>query len=170
MSKRDLKKYLKELPKKEMEEQVLELYDRLKEVKEFYNFVFNPQEEKLFEVAKFKISKEYFPQGKRKAKRRRSVAQNNIRLFQKLGVDPNITADLMLFHIEIAQAYNAEKTINQESFYKSMLKSYKEAIQFIDSNGLGNLYNTRIEKISTNAIDQNWANKYEFEKLLETRF
>ena len=36
MSKRALKKYLTDLSKDELEEQITELYDRLKEVKEFY--------------------------------------------------------------------------------------------------------------------------------------
>ena len=61
MSKKALKKYLHELSKEQLEEQVLELYTRLKEVKEFYNFVFNPNENKRIEECKFKIQKEYFP-------------------------------------------------------------------------------------------------------------
>ena len=56
MSKRDLSKYLSSLSKKELENQVEELYDRLKEVRQFYNFVFNPKEEKMVEEAKFKIN------------------------------------------------------------------------------------------------------------------
>src|SRR5690606_12984377 len=128
MSKRALKKYLTDLSKPELEEQITELYDRLKEVKEFYDFVFNPKEDKLIDEAKFKISKEYFPIGKRKAKRRRSVAQNHIKNFIKLGVEPRLIGDLMLYNIEIAQAYNKDYEINAESFYKSMLKSFKDAV------------------------------------------
>ncbi len=170
MSKRDLKKYLNDLPKKDLEEQVLELYDRLKEVKEFYNFVFNPQEDKLLEEAKFKVSKEYFPPARRKAKKRRSVAQKYIRLFQKLGVDPSIIGDLMFYHIEIAQAYNAEKRITQDAFYKAMLKGFKESIQYVDSKGIGNQFNERIEKIVDVTIEQEWENRYSFDAALDVRF
>ena len=66
MSKRALKKYLKELDKEDLEEQIIDLYERLDEVKVFYNFVFNPNERKLIENAKVKISKEYFPENRRK--------------------------------------------------------------------------------------------------------
>ena len=52
MSKRALKKYLTELNKEQLEEQVLDLYQRFKEVKSYYNFVFNPKEDKLLEEAK----------------------------------------------------------------------------------------------------------------------
>jgi hypothetical protein len=61
MSKRDLKKYLNELSKPQLEEQIMELYDKFSEVKVYYDFAFNPNEEKLVREAKFKISNEYFP-------------------------------------------------------------------------------------------------------------
>ncbi|MDA7803773.1 DUF6155 family protein [Crocinitomix sp.] len=170
MSKRALKKYLNDLSKSELEEQITELYDRLKEVKEFYDFVFNPKENKMIDEAKFKISKEYFPIGKRKAKKRRSVAQNFVKNFIKLGVEPRLIADLMLYNIEIAQAYNGENEINAEAFYKSMLKSFKEAVVFIDANGIGGEFNERLENVVSRAISQNWINKLVFEKILDDRF
>ena len=71
MSKRDLKKYLTELNKEQLKEQIIDLYARFKEVKEYYDFVFNPQEQKLVDECKFKISKEYFPSNGRKAKEKR---------------------------------------------------------------------------------------------------
>ena len=100
MSKRALKKYLTELNKEQLEEQVLDLYHRFKEVKSYYNFVFNPKEDKLLEEAKVKISLEYFPSGKRrKVKMRRSIAQKYIKQFIQLGVDPVLILDFMLYNI-----------------------------------------------------------------------
>lgn len=61
MSKRALVKYLSELKKKELEEQLIDLYHRFPAVKEYYDFVFNPKEDKLVQDAKIKISNEYFP-------------------------------------------------------------------------------------------------------------
>ena len=55
MSKRNLKKYLKDLKKAQLEAQILDLYERFKEVKVYYDFAFNPKEEKLLEESKFKI-------------------------------------------------------------------------------------------------------------------
>ncbi len=170
MSKRALKKYLSDLSKAELEEQITELYDRLKEVKEFYNFVFNPKEDKLLDEAKFKVSKEYFPPGKRRAKKRRSVAQNFIKNFVKLGVEPMKIADLMLYNVEVAQTYNASYPIKAEAFYKSMLKSFSEAVTFIDQNGLESQMNERIERVVEEAVLQNWINKYAFEMVLDKRF
>ena len=56
MSKRDLKKYLNELNKEQLEEQIIELYEKFSPVKVYYNFVFNPKEETLLQECKLKIS------------------------------------------------------------------------------------------------------------------
>lgn len=167
MSKRELSKYLHTLSKKELESQVQELYDRLKEVREFYNFVFNPKEEKMVEEAKFKIAKEYFPPSGRKPKRRRSVAQKFIRNFIKLGVDPNLIADIMLYNIEISQAANADKMINQDSFYKSILNSFDEALHYFREHNFNPKFADRVEKIVENARLQNWMNANAFEDRYE---
>ncbi len=168
MSRRKLKAYLEELSKQELESQILELHDRLKEVKDFYKFVFNPQEDLMIEDAKLRISKEYFPVGKRKRpKKRRSVAQNKIKEFLKLGVDPQLILDVMLFNIEIALTYNEEYPIKQEAFYKSMLKSYREAFFYAKKNGLLKAHLIRFEKIIDAVYEQNWFNKSAFEAIME---
>ncbi len=164
MSKRELSKYLNSLSKKELETQIQELYDRLKEVREFYNFVFNPKEDKMVDEAKFKISKEYYPVSNRKPKRRRSVAQKHIRTFIKLGVDPHMIADVMLYNLEIAQAANADKSINQDSFYKSMLNSFEEALQYFQEHDLTSKFRSRIDKVMENTQTQKWINADAFEE------
>ena len=78
MSKRALQKYVGELKKKELEAQILDLYLRFPVVKEYYDFAFNPKEDKLVQAAKAKISNEYFPVKRRRPKARRSVAQKYI--------------------------------------------------------------------------------------------
>lgn len=169
MSKRELKNYIKDLNKKQLEEQIIELYDRFKDVKEYYNFAFNPNEAKLIDECKFKISKEYFPVSKRKAKMRRSVAQKFIKHFIRLGVDTAIIADVMLYNIEIAQTYSKDNYIKQEAFYKSMLKSFTEAVDYIFDNGLLPQFNERIEQITDESQEQNWFNYRAFDNHLNSK-
>ena len=166
MSKKDLKLYLHELGKEQLEDQIIDLYTRFKEVKEFYDFAFNPQENKLMEECKFKISKEYFPVNGRKAKLRRSVAQKYIRHFKRLGVEASLIADIMLYHIEIAQTYTSEKEVKQEAFYKSMLKSFTEAVDYIDEHGIRKEFYSRLQRIADDASAQNWMNWQAFERSL----
>lgn len=162
MSKRDLKKYLHTLPKEQLEEQVMDLYSRFKPVKTYYDFVFNPDEALLLEEAKFKIGKEYFPQGRRKAKMRRSIAQKYIRHFITLNVEPTIIAEVMVFNLEKAQALCKLKPVKQESFYISMLRSFREAMDFVRKHGLMMQFTDRLAKISKETDDQNWFNKETF--------
>ena len=158
MGKRALVKYLQSLDKSELEDQVLDLYERFKPVKTYYNFVFNPKEDKLVEEAKFKIAKEYFPQHGRKSKARRSVAQKAIKQFLTLEMDPALVADVMLFNIEIAQRYNEERQVKPEAFYKSMLNSFREAVEYVEVNGLKTVYHKRLIDIVDTAFEQEWFN------------
>ena len=173
MSKRDLKKYLAELNKEQLEEQIIELYEKFSPVKVYYDFAFNPKEDKLLQESRTKISHEYFPVKKPgakwrpKAKMRRSVAQKIIKHFIVLGVDSFVIADVMLYNIEIAQTYSAENFIKQELFYKSMLNSFEQAVNFVISNGILGEFKARIIAIQQETIQQKWKNKYEFEAILD---
>ncbi|WP_269235450.1 DUF6155 family protein [Flavobacterium flavigenum] len=173
MSKRDLKKYLTGLNKEQLEEQIIELYEKFSPVKVFYDFVFNPKEDKLLQESKTKISHEYFPVKKPgarwrpKAKMRRSVAQKIIKHFISLGVDSFVIADVMLYNIEIAQTYSSGNFIKQELFYKSMLNSFEQAVNFVISNGVLSEFKPRIIAIQQETMQQKWKNKYEFEAILE---
>ena len=171
MSKRDLRKYLTELNKKQLEEQVLTLYEKFSAVKTYYDFVFNPKEDSLLKECKIKIYNEYFPQktsGKaRKPKMRRSVAQKYIKHFILLGVDPFVIGDVMLYSIEIAQTFSAERLVKQELFYKSMFNSFEQAVLFMIANGILNEFKTRISAINDQAVRQNWFNREEFSAIIE---
>ncbi|WP_264537657.1 DUF6155 family protein [Flavobacterium sp. N1736] len=173
MSKRDLKKYLADLNKEQLEEQIIELYEKFSPVKVYYDFAFNPKEDKLLQESKVKISHEYFPirkpnaKWRPKAKMRRSVAQKIIKHFMSLGVDSFIIADLMLYNIEIAQTFSSQNFIKQELFYKSMFNSFEQALNFVISNGILNEFKSRIIQIHQQTIQQKWKNKYDFETILD---
>ncbi len=167
MSKRDLKKYVSELNKEQLEEQILELYDKFKEVKVYYDFVFNPKETNLVKDAKLKITNEYYPVRGKKPKMRRSTAQKFIKHFILLGVDCYIIADIMLYNIEIAQTLSSEKEIKQEVFYKSMLNSFQQAISFIIEKGILDDFKSRVVAVQEETNTQEWFNKEEFNNIIE---
>lgn len=163
MSKRDLRTYLKGLKKAELEEQIIDLYERFKDVKTFYDFAFNPKEEDLLGAAKVKIAKEYFPQTKRKPKARRSTAQNLIKHFITLEMDAGMVAELMLYNMETAQAFAAEKSPKQMPFYVSMHQSFKQAVAHIRFHGLWEILESRIISLKETAKAQDWPNSNRFE-------
>ena len=167
MSKRDLKKYLTELNKEQLELQLLELYDKFSNVKVYYDFVFRPNEVTLVRESKLKISNEYFPIRGKKPKMRRSIAQKFIKHYITLGVDSFIIADIMLYNLEIAQSLSAEKVIKQELFFKSMLTSFQQAVSFMIEKGILLEFQNRVVAIKENAIKQDWINKYDFNAIVE---
>jgi hypothetical protein len=167
MSKRDLKKYLSELNNEQLQEQIIELYDKFLPVKTYYNFIFKPNEPNLIRDAKLKISNEYFPVRGKRPKMRRSVAHKFIKHFVTLGVDPFMIADVMLYNMEIAQALSAEKQINSELFYKSMLLSFNQCISFLIEQGILSDFENRVVAIKNKAQEQNWMNLYEFNAIVE---
>lgn len=167
MSKRDLKKYLAALPKKELEEQLLSTYEKFSDVKAYYDFVFNPKEDKLEQEAKAKIANEYFPVKSKRPKLRRSTAQKYIKHFLTLGVDPFVVADVMLYNIETAQKYTAKRDMRYGSFYKSMLNSFKQAVDYIVANGIAGEFKPRILAVHKETLRQDWENAKEFERIYD---
>ncbi|UPT70527.1 MAG: DUF6155 family protein [Flavobacterium sp. JAD_PAG50586_2] len=167
MSKRDLKKYLKELSKDQLEDQLSELYDKFKDVKVYYDFAFNPNEDKLVGEAKVKIANEYFPAKGKRAKMRRSVAQKYIKHFLTLGVDVTMVADLMLFTIETAQSFSSKRHVKYDSFFKSIFTAYHQAVNFMIENGILNEFLDRVVEIKEESNRQNWMNKYDFNVFIE---
>ncbi|MEL6918337.1 MAG: DUF6155 family protein [Bacteroidota bacterium] len=166
MSKRALKKYLDELKKEELSEQLLDLYHRFPVVKEYYDFVFNPKEDKLVQEAKLKISNEYFPVKRKRPKARRSVAQKYIKHFMKLGVDPHLIADVMLYNLEIAQSFSMGRNV-PEAFYKSMLNSFTETLQYTSLHSLLPEFKDRILSVYTLTQEQEWSYGEGFSRALD---
>ncbi len=167
MSKRKLKKYISGLKKDALEEQMLDLYGRFPVVKEYYDFIFNPKEDKLLQEAKTKISNEYFPVKRRKPKARRSVAQKYIKHFIKLGVEPHIIAEVMVFNLEIAQAFAKDRNV-PDAFFKSMLNSFEQAVQYVSLNGLLFDFKERIFAIYQETQDQDWLFGEGFTRVLDS--
>lgn len=167
MSKRNLKKYLADLTKTQIEEQFIEMYDKFKDVKVYYDFVFNPNENNLIKDAKLKISNEYYPIRGKRPKMRRSVGQKFIKHFISLGMDSFLITDLMLYNIEIAQTLSSEKLITSETFYKSMLTSFQQAVSFMIEKSILYEFQNRAEAIKNETANQNWRNAEDFNAIIE---
>ena len=73
----------------------------------------------------------------------------------------------MLFNMETAQKYSAKREMRYDSFYKSMLNSYKQVVDFVLSNGISTDFKSRILAIHDEAFRQRWENKKEFERIYD---
>ncbi len=166
MSKTALKKYLAQLDKPQLEVQITDLYDRFPAVKTYFDFVFNPREDKLIREAKMKLYNEYFPSRRKKPRARRSVAQKYIRHFITLGMDSPLVAELMLYNVETGMAYTRARNV-PDNFYKSMLNSFTEALAFISVNDLLTEYQSRIRSFYLKVMESDWQLKEDFTNALD---
>lgn len=147
MSKIILKKELLKLTKEQLVEQILDLYDRNKSVKEFYNFYLNPANEKeLLEKCKKEIYKEFNVHNPQRASLKFSVAKRSISNLKDLQVSAEITADAMLYLAECACEFTHDWGDMDESFYNSAYTNFKSALKFIYQNGLLEQFRSRAEQ------------------------
>ena len=166
MSKRALKKYLNSLDKDALRHQLMDLYDRFPEVKTYYNFVFNPREDQLLGEAMDRITEEYFPRRRKKAKARRSVAHKLIRHFETLGVDPSVLAELMAFNLETALRYELGRRC-YDSFYHSMYKSFRLWGGLLIQSGLYPEQRARFTGFVSKVCEAGWPKHLAFEDFCE---
>ena len=164
MSKRALKKYLDELDREALQEQLLDLYNRFPPVKTYYDFVFNPREDKLLQEARGKIREEYFPRRRKRAKARRSVAQKYIRHFQTLGMDPTLLADFMAYNLETALAFERTRRCG-DAFYKSMLLSFRQWLAYLNYHGIQEPFGKRLHDLIQGISSAKWPNAEAFDDL-----
>ena len=166
MSKNALKKYLTQLDAEALREQLLDLYGRFPEVKTYYDFVFNPKEEKLLREASERISEEYFPRRRKKARARRSVAHKYIRHFRTLEVDPTVLAELMAFNLETAQRYETIRNC-PEAFYRSIYKSFREWGHHLVHHGIYTEFGERVKSFVDGVERADWPQKQAYTDFLE---
>jgi len=81
-------------------------------------------------------------------------------------MEPHLIADVMCFNLEIAQTFEEERNV-PDAFYKSMLNSFNELIQYTSLQGLLPNFRERIVKIYTITQDKNWLYEEDFSKALD---
>ncbi len=167
MSKRDLKKYLATLDAAALSEQLIELYEKFPAVKTYYDFVFRPDEEKRIGEARQKIKNEYFPEKRKRARLRLSVAQNYFKHFETLGVDARLRAELMAFNIETALQYTAKRRVYSDAFYKSITQSFVKWVTFLDRNAMLADFLPNVKSLAEVCAKQGWPQAAEWQALAQ---
>jgi hypothetical protein len=149
MSKVALKKELQKLTKEQIVEQVLDLYDKNKAVKEFYDFYLNPnpkRESDLAEKYKKLIRKEFDVENPMRAGLKFSVAKRAISDFRALQPSVDALADVMLYLPECACEFTYNYGDMTEQFYNSTYNNWVAALKFIDEYNLLDLFQHRAEQ------------------------
>ena len=138
MSKLQLKKELQKLTKEQLIEQIFELYDTYKPVKEYYQTYLNPQNiEALFEKYKAVIVNEFYPNTiSWNPKMRFSVAKKAITDFGALKPPPKLLTDLLETLVENASRFTYDYGDMTEQYYNSTVNNFERALKYLQKAGL----------------------------------
>ncbi len=150
MGLREVKSELNKLDKATLIKHIAELYKKYKPVKEYFDFYVNPDEEKLLEQYKEKVTEGFFP--KRGYKIKLSISRKAINDFKKLEVSEKIFADLLLHFVECGVKLTNKYGDIDENFYSSVANTYAKALDIIDNNNLLEKFQERALKIVSDLI------------------
>lgn len=144
MSKLVLKKEFSKLSKEQLVEHILDLYDKNNSVKEYYQFYFNPTNEKEL-ITKYKklIRKEFNVENPMRSTEKFSVAKRAISDFKNVHPSAESLADVMLYLPESACELTALYGDYSEQFYNSACNNYKTALEFLKKQDLLHRFQNR---------------------------
>ena len=143
------------LDKKELVKTISELYKKFKPVKDYLDFYLNPDEKHLLEEFKRKVTEGFFP--KRGDQLKLSVSRKAINDFKKLGTSLESLADLLLHFVENGVEFTNEFGDIDEKFYASIEKTYSNALDIVDENGLLEKFEKRAYKIVAQTEGIGWG-------------
>lgn len=125
----------------------MDLYDKNKSVKEFYNFYLNPQSEnELAEKYIAIIKKEFDVNIPQRSGLKFSVARKAISDFKALSPLPENLANMMMTLPELACKFTYNWGDMSGSFYHSTYNNFKAVLKFIQQNGLFTQFQNRAEQ------------------------
>ncbi|MDA3882163.1 MAG: DUF6155 family protein [Bacteroidales bacterium] len=155
MGLREVKNELNKLDKADLIKHISELYKKYKPVKEYFDFYINPDEKKLLEQYKEKVTEGFFP--KRGYQLKLSISRKAINDFKKLGTSAESLADLLLHFVENGVEFTNEYGDIDENFYTSVENTYSSALDLIDNNGLLDKFKKRAYEIVTDTDGIGWG-------------
>lgn len=156
MPTKGLKKQLNALSKEELIKHIIELDKKYKEVQEYHLVVFNNDIDTILQKLKTQIENEFYPK-RGLPKERLSVARKAITEAKKLGLPPEILADLMLFYVETGVSYTSDFGDMNEAFYTSMENMFSTALDFMYNEALLEPFQKRARAIVDNSADTGWG-------------
>lgn len=154
---KDVKKHLKGLSKNELEKEVLNLYKKFKDVKEYFSIELNKDNpEAILSYYKEKLLEQFFP--------KRGFGSCNLRLirkhisnFKKVCNNSRYVVDLILYAVEKGVLFTNTYGDIHEQFYISIEKLFYEATKCIHENELTIEYIKRCKKIVDDSRNIGWG-------------
>ena len=133
MSKSQLTKLLREMPREETAELLLKLYSARKEAKEFLDFFIDPDVGKISDKAQTAIKNEVWREVKHKAALRMTRIRKTVKWFDSF--DPGIEEQLKLRLFAIDQICSRnKKTIFSDATARGVINLVTDTLRLADKN------------------------------------
>lgn len=155
----DLKKILDEMTQEELKREILKLYNKLPQVKDFYNQDLMTEEERqqVLDKYKEKIYKEFWTsKGNPKGVINNSNLRNILGDYEKICLFAFDLADLLIFRIETATDYAEQFGGMAESNYNASITAFKKAMKIINENSFKSHFENRIKMILKSGNLDDW--------------
>ncbi len=154
----DIKKELKKLDKNKLIELFAELYKKNNSVKEFLIYYVNPDEKELLERYRNKVFEAFYP--KRGNQLKFKEGKQAIGDFKKLGVSPELLADLMLFYVEAGVSFTNDFGDIDEAFYSSLENTFHAALKLMKKDNLLEKFVDRARQVVSDSDRIGWGFHY----------
>ena len=153
----ELKKHLKTRSHEDLVKEIVELYKKFTDVKDYYTSNISLYGMKnILDKYKKIIENEFFP-SRGFAKLRLSVARKAVNDFKKMTTSNFDIADIMLFYVENGVEFTNEYGDIDEQFYMSMESMYEVALKHICESKLTKEFYTRCAQVVEDTSGIGWG-------------
>jgi hypothetical protein len=154
----ELKKHLRSLTPQQLAEDIVELYKRYSDVKEYYQVACSGDDSAVLDRYKAIVRNEFMPPGRQMfPKMRLSVARKAVSDFKKIAKSKEAIADLMLVYVESGVLCTITFGDIDVPFYNSMESMFEAALDFIDKNDLFDEFRVRLKAIVDGTRGIGWG-------------
>jgi hypothetical protein len=162
LTKKALLKHLNKSDKEDIIIEVVRLFDKFKNVKEYYQAELSDDANPTLDKYKKKIAKAYSLSNPKE--RSTNINVNKlINEFKKICIYERELADLMLYRVECGvEAFNRNNN-RSATFYNCIVVTFEDAIKLIVADQSMNEFRQRIDKVIKNAA----RGKYEVKDRME---
>lgn len=146
----EFKKVLSEMNEEELREELLKLYNKLPQVKEFYNQDLMTEEERqvVLKNYKSKIHKQFWTsKGNPKDYPSNAQIRTIISEYEKIAVFPYDIVDLLLYRVEVCTDYANQFGGTLDADYNASITSFKKLVKLLKQHNLKQHFEKRIAKV-----------------------
>jgi Family of unknown function (DUF6155) len=146
----DLKKLIAEMSETELREEIIKLYTKLPQVKDYYNQDLMSEEERqeVLKGFKDKIYKQFWTSGGNpRGMVNNTTIKGIISDYEKIAVFPYDVVDLLIYRVEEASDFANQFGGMADSNYNASITAFKKAMKLINENNLKNHFEDRCKQI-----------------------